>query len=113
LIEAILPWLDEVIPLIITGGFGAVFLYAGIQALVNWYNEGPLENPREAFHFDEEAPSYEEPPEPEADEPEAEQDQEVTDGTQATPRSERHDAMDADDAATETPEDPSKDETRP
>jgi hypothetical protein len=55
----------NVLPWIIVGTFGTIFGYAAFHEIRRRRIHGPPDNARDAFEFDEDAPSYEEPPEPE------------------------------------------------
>jgi hypothetical protein len=58
------------IPWIVVIGFGAFFIFAATREILHRRKHGPPENPRDAFDFDTDAPSYEEPeptPEPDAE----------------------------------------------
>jgi len=70
----------SIIPWVIVGTFAMVFLYASVHEYMRWRREGPVENPRDAFEFDEEAPSYEAPSD--EDEPEGEDDTDHTTSTE-------------------------------
>ncbi|WP_371038497.1 hypothetical protein [Rhodosalinus sp. FB01] len=57
----------EYLPWVGVSVFGAFFGYAAVHEIRHRKEHGPPENARDAFECDEEAPSYEEPPEPEED----------------------------------------------
>lgn len=57
----------EFITWIIASIFAVIFGYALFDHLRVRRRDGPPEDPREAFEFDEAAPSYEEPPTDEAE----------------------------------------------
>lgn len=50
----IIPWMVVLV-------FGGVFVFAGLREILRHRAHGPSDNPRDAFEFDESAPSYEEP----------------------------------------------------
>lgn len=54
-----------IIPWIVVLLFGGVFVFAAVREVLRHRAHGPPDNPRDAFEFDESAPSYEEPEEPE------------------------------------------------
>ena len=56
-----------VIPLAITSVFASIFVYSAVHEFMRRRREGPSDNPRAGFHFDEDAPSYVRPPEAETD----------------------------------------------
>ena len=92
------------IPWIVVLVFGGVFAYAAIREIRHRRAHGPPDNPRDAFDFDEAAPSYQEPEDPQpADEaPDREATDEDKEDVTARPR--EGDPKDKDPDCPDTPD---------
>jgi monothiol glutaredoxin len=74
----------EWLPWIILAAFGSVFVFAGVHEYRRRRDLDAPEDPRAAFEFNEDAPSYEEPAAPEPDESETAPDQAADEDTDDT-----------------------------